>query len=573
MEDKTKITYPESEKVYMQGQLHPYLKVGMRKVNLTPTVVVENGKKVMTENAPVYIYDTSGAYSDPEQKVDLKKGLPRLREPWIQERDVERLTEISSEYGKMRLADKSLDSLRFDHITLPYRAKAGKQITQMYYAKQGIVTPEMEYVAIRENMNCQQLGIETYITPEFVRDEIAAGRAALPANINHPEAEPMIIGSKFLVKINTNIGNSATSSTIEEEVEKAVWSCKWGGDTLMDLYTGENIHETREWIIRNCPVPVGTVPMYQAMEKVHGKAENLTWELFKDTLIEQCEQGVDYFTIHCGIRLKNIHYANDRLCGMVSRGGSIISQWCKIHQKESFLYEHFDDICDICAQYDVALSLGDGLRPGAIRDANDRAQFAELDTMGELVERAWAKNVQAFIEGPGHVPMHKIRENMDRQIEKCHGAPFYTLGPLVTDIAPGYDHITSAIGAAQIGWYGTAMLCYVTPKEHLALPQKEDVRIGVVTYKIAAHAADLAKGHPGAEVRDDALSKARYEFRWKDQFNLSLDPERALQYYKEANHLNGKYCTMCGPNFCAMRISQRLKDCDYDAEIENTENE
>ena len=573
MEDKTKITYPESEKVYMQGQLHPYLKVGMRKVNLTPTVVVENGKKVMTENAPVYIYDTSGAYSDPEQKVDLKKGLPRLREPWIQERDVERLTEISSEYGKMRLADKSLDSLRFDHITLPYRAKAGKQITQMYYAKQGIVTPEMEYVAIRENMNCQQLGIETYITPEFVRDEIAAGRAALPANINHPEAEPMIIGSKFLVKINTNIGNSATSSTIEEEVEKAVWSCKWGGDTLMDLSTGENIHETREWIIRNCPVPVGTVPMYQAMEKVHGKAENLTWELFKDTLIEQCEQGVDYFTIHCGIRLKNIHYANDRLCGMVSRGGSIISQWCKIHQKESFLYEHFDDICDICAQYDVALSLGDGLRPGAIRDANDRAQFAELDTMGELVERAWAKNVQAFIEGPGHVPMHKIRENMDRQIEKCHGAPFYTLGPLVTDIAPGYDHITSAIGAAQIGWYGTAMLCYVTPKEHLALPQKEDVRIGVVTYKIAAHAADLAKGHPGAEVRDDALSKARYEFRWKDQFNLSLDPERALQYYKEANHLNGKYCTMCGPNFCAMRISQRLKECDYDAEIENTENE
>ena len=573
MEDKTKITYPESEKVYMQGQLHPYLKVGMRKVNLTPTVVVENGKKVMTENAPVYIYDTSGAYSDPEQKVDLKKGLPRLREPWIQERDVERLTEISSEYGKMRLADKSLDSLRFDHITLPYRAKAGKQITQMYYAKQGIVTPEMEYVAIRENMNCQQLGIETYITPEFVRDEIAAGRAALPANINHPEAEPMIIGSKFLVKINTNIGNSATSSTIEEEVEKAVWSCKWGGDTLMDLSTGENIHETREWIIRNCPVPVGTVPMYQAMEKVHGKAENLTWELFKDTLIEQCEQGVDYFTIHCGIRLKNIHYANDRLCGMVSRGGSIISQWCKIHQKESFLYEHFDDICDICAQYDVALSLGDGLRPGAIRDANDRAQFAELDTMGELVGRAWAKNVQAFIEGPGHVPMHKIRENMDRQIEKCHGAPFYTLGPLVTDIAPGYDHITSAIGAAQIGWYGTAMLCYVTPKEHLALPQKEDVRIGVVTYKIAAHAADLAKGHPGAEVRDDALSKARYEFRWKDQFNLSLDPERALQYYKEANHLNGKYCTMCGPNFCAMRISQRLKDCDYDAEIENTENE
>ena len=368
MEDKTKITYPDSEKVYMQGKLFPYLKVGMRKVNLTPTVVVENGKKIITENAPVYIYDTSGAYSDPNQKVDLKKGLPRLREPWIQEREVERLTAISSEYGKMRLADKSLDSLRFEHITLPYRAKAGKQVTQMYYAKKGIVTPEMEYVAIRENMNCKELGIETYITPEFVRDEIAAGRAALPANINHPEAEPMIIGSKFLVKINTNIGNSATSSTIEEEVEKAVWSCKWGGDTLMDLSTGENIHETREWIIRNCPVPVGTVPMYQAMEKVRGKAEDLTWELFRDTLIEQCEQGVDYFTIHCGIRLKNIHFANERLCGMVSRGGSIISQWCKMHQKESFLYEHFDDICDICAQYDVALSLGDGLRPGAIRD-------------------------------------------------------------------------------------------------------------------------------------------------------------------------------------------------------------
>lgn len=570
MEDKTKFTYPDSEKVYMQGELFPFLKVGMRKVNLTPTVVVENGKKIITENAPVYIYDTSGAYSDPNQKVDLKKGLPRLREPWIQEREVERLPEISSEYGKMRLADTSLDSLRFEHITLPYRAKAGKQVTQMYYAKQGIVTPEMEYVAIRENMNCKELGIDTYITPEFVRDEIAAGRAALPANINHPEAEPMIIGSKFLVKINTNIGNSATSSTIEEEVEKAVWSCKWGGDTLMDLSTGENIHETREWIIRNCPVPVGTVPMYQAMEKVRGKTEDLTWELFRDTLIEQCEQGVDYFTIHCGIRLKNIHFANKRLCGMVSRGGSIISQWCKVHQKESFLYEHFDDICDICAQYDVALSLGDGLRPGAIRDANDRAQFAELDTMGELVERAWAKNVQAFIEGPGHVPMHKIKENMDRQIEKCHGAPFYTLGPLVTDVAPGYDHITSAIGAAQIGWYGTAMLCYVTPKEHLALPQKEDVRVGVVTYKIAAHAADLAKGHPGAEVRDDALSKARYEFRWKDQFNLSLDPERALQYYKEANHLNGKYCTMCGPNFCAMRISQQLRDCDYDAEREET---
>ena len=565
MEDKIKINYPDSEKVYMPGSLYPELRVGMRRVRLTPTVVVKDGEKVLTENPPVYIYDTSGAYSDPAVPIDLRKGLPRLREEWIRKREVERLPGITSEYGRARLADRSLDHLRFEHIQLPYRAKEGCQVTQMYYAKQGIITPEMEYVAIRENMNCRELGIDSYITPEFVRQEIAAGRAALPANINHPEAEPMIIGSRFLVKINTNIGNSATSSTIEEEVEKAVWSCKWGGDTLMDLSTGDNIHETREWIIRNCPVPVGTVPMYQAMEKVKGRAEDLTWELFRDTLIEQCEQGVDYFTIHCGIRLRNIHYANDRLCGMVSRGGSIISQWCKAHNRESFLYEHFDDICDICARYDVALSLGDGLRPGAIRDANDRAQFAELDTMGELVERAWAKNVQAFIEGPGHVPMHKIRENMDRQIEKCHGAPFYTLGPLVTDIAPGYDHITSAIVAALIGWYGTAMLCYVTPKEHLALPQKEDVRVGVVTYKIAAHAADLAKGHPGADVRDNALSKARYEFRWKDQFNLSLDPERALHYYREANHLNGKYCTMCGPHFCAMRISQQLRDCDYTA--------
>ena len=532
MEDKTKITYPESEKVYMQGQLHPYLKVGMRKVNLTPTVVVENGKKVMTENAPVYIYDTSGAYSDPEQKVDLKKGLPRLREPWIQERDVERLTEISSEYGKMRLADKSLDSLRFDHITLPYRAKAGKQITQMYYAKQGIVTPEMEYVAIRENMNCQQLGIETYITPEFVRDEIAAGRAALPANINHPEAEPMIIGSKFLVKINTNIGNSATSSTIEEEVEKAVWSCKWGGDTLMDLSTGENIHETREWIIRNCPVPVGTVPMYQAMEKVHGKAENLTWELFKDTLIEQCEQGVDYFTIHCGIRLKNIHYANDRLCGMVSRGGSIISQWCKIHQKESFLYEHFDDICDICAQYDVALSLGDGLRPGAIRDANDRAQFAELDTMGELVERAWAKNVQAFIEGPGHVPMHKIRENMDRQIEKCHGAPFYTLGPLVTDIAPGYDHIVSAIGGAIAAQNGAAFLCYVTPAE------QEIFIKGNWIIELEQYALDISKLQGGIAIASSDVRRIK---------SISVNAESVMTIENKTSFQrlrNGKFAMM-----------------------------
>ncbi len=563
MDKQIRIAYPASEKVYMKGELYPDVRVGMRRVNLTPTVTVKNGKQILTENSPVYVYDTSGPYSDPEVEIDLTKGLPRLREKWIIQRDVELLPEITSEYGRERLADKSLDHLRFGHIRLPYRARKGCQVTQMYYARQGIITPEMEYVAIRENMNNREMGIKSHVTPEFVRSEIAAGRAALPANINHPEAEPMIIGANFLVKINTNIGNSATTSTITEEVEKAIWSCKWGGDTLMDLSTGENIHETREWIIRNCPVPVGTVPMYQAMEKVNGKAEDLTWELFRDTLIEQCEQGVDYFTIHCGIRLKNIGLAAGRLCGMVSRGGSIISQWCKVHGRESFLYEHFDDICDICASYDVAISLGDGLRPGSIHDANDKAQFAELDTMGELVQRAWDKNVQTFIEGPGHVPMHKIDENMKRQIEKCHAAPFYTLGPIVTDIAPGYDHITSAIGAAQIASLGTAMLCYVTPKEHLALPGKEDVRTGVVSYKIAAHAADLAKGYPGAEVRDNALSKARYEFRWKDQFNLSLDPERAQQYYTEANHLNGKYCTMCGPNFCAMRISQRLTDCEF----------
>ncbi len=560
MDNDIKISYPESDKVYISGKIHPDIKVGMRVVRQMPTVTVENGKREERPNPPVYIYDTSGPYSDPDVDIDLKKGLPRLREPWILGRGgVERLGEISSEYGRMRRDDRSLDRLRFPNIALPLRAKDGCQIGQMYYARQGIVTPEMEYVAIRENMNCAELGIETHITPEFVRDEVAAGRAVIPSNINHPEAEPMVIGRNFLVKINTNIGNSSTTSGIEEEVEKAVWSCKWGGDTLMDLSTGANIHETREWIIRNCPVPVGTVPMYQAMEKVNGKAEDLSWELFRDTLIEQCEQGVDYFTIHCGIRLKNIRLADDRLTGMVSRGGSIISMWCQKHQKESFLYEHFDDICDICAKYDVALSLGDGLRPGCVHDANDRAQFAELDTMGELVERAWARNVQAFIEGPGHVPMNKIPENMARQIEKCHNAPFYTLGPLVTDIAPGYDHITSAIGAAQIGWLGTAMLCYVTPKEHLALPDREDVRVGVVTYKLAAHAADLSKMHPGAIVRDNALSKARYEFRWKDQFNLSLDPERALEYYKTANHVGGKYCTMCGPNFCAMRISQNIR--------------
>lgn len=564
MDNLMKIKYPSSEKVYMEGTLFPEIRVAMRKVNLTPTVTKDkNGEKHFFENAPVYVYDTSGAYSDPKVEINLKRGLPRLREPWILKRGgVEKLSQQSSEYCRERLANKSLDELRFQHIALPYRALPGKSVTQMAYAKQGIITPEMEYVAIRENMNCEELGIKTHITPEFVREEVAAGRAVIPANINHPEAEPMIIGRNFLVKINTNIGNSATTSNINEEVEKAVWSCKWGGDTIMDLSTGANIHETREWIIRNSPVPVGTVPMYQAMEKVHGVAKNLTWELYRDTLIEQCEQGVDYFTIHCGIRRKNIHLANGRLTGMVSRGGSIISEWCLQNDRESFLYEHFDDICDICAQYDVAISLGDGLRPGSIYDANDAAQFAELDTMGELVERAWAKNVQAFIEGPGHVPMNKIKENMERQIEKCHNAPFYTLGPLVTDIAPGYDHITSAIGAAQIGWLGTAMLCYVTPKEHLALPNRDDVRTGVVTYKLAAHAADLAKGHPSAQIRDNALSKARYEFRWKDQFNLGLDPELAQKYYKEAHYENGEFCTMCGPNFCAMRISHRLKDCD-----------
>lgn len=554
-----KKAYAQREKAYMNGKLFPFIRVGMQKVNLTPTVKIVNGEKVMTPNAPVYIYDTSGPFSDPSMQIDLKKGLPRMRESWITARgDVEQLPSITSEYGKMRRDDKSLDHLRFEHIALPYRAKAGKCCTQMYYAKQGIVTPEMEYVAIRENMNCQELGIDTHITPEFVRDEIAAGRAVLPANINHPESEPMIIGRNFLVKINTNIGNSATTSSIDEEVEKAVWSCKWGGDTLMDLSTGANIHETREWIVRNCPVPVGTVPIYQALEKVNGKVEDLTWEIYKGTLIEQCEQGVDYFTIHAGIRRHNVHLADKRLCGIVSRGGSIMSKWCLIHDQESFLYEHFDEICDILAQYDVAVSLGDGLRPGSIYDANDEAQFAELDTMGELVVRAWEKNVQAFIEGPGHVPLHKIQENMQRQIEKCHNAPFYTLGPLVTDIAPGYDHITSAIGAAQIGWLGTAMLCYVTPKEHLGLPNKEDVRTGVITYKIAAHAADLAKGHPGAQIRDNALSKARYEFRWRDQFHLSLDPDRALAYFQEGKHEDGEYCTMCGPNFCAMKLSKDL---------------
>ncbi len=553
--------YARREKVYMQGRLYPFLRVGMQRVNLTPSVSIVDGEQRLQHNEAVYIYDTSGPFSDPAVSVDLKSGIERLRERWIVERgDVERLDVPSSEYARARMADRSLDHLRFGHIAMPYRAREGRAVTQMAYARAGLITPEMEYVAIRENMNCAALGIESHITPEFVRDEIAGGRAVLPANINHPESEPMIIGRNFLVKINTNIGNSATTSSIDEEVEKAVWGCKWGGDTIMDLSTGANIHETREWIIRNSPVPVGTVPLYQALERVDGKVERLTWEIYRDTLIEQCEQGVDYFTIHAGIRLKNIRLADRRLCGIVSRGGSIISKWCMIQNKESFLYEHFDEICDILASYDVAVSLGDGLRPGCIADANDEAQFAELDTLGELVLRAWDKNVQAFVEGPGHVPMHKIGENMERQVSSCHGAPFYTLGPLVTDIAPAYDHITSAIGAAQIGWAGTAMLCYVTPKEHLGLPDREDVRTGVVTYKIAAHAADIAKGHPAAVVRDDALSKARFEFRWRDQFNLSLDPERAREYFDLGHHTDGEYCTMCGPNFCAMKLTHQLRE-------------
>lgn len=556
----TRHPFPNSEKIYIKGSLHP-VEVAMRRIHLTDTVKTEEGRKVRYPNGSICVYDTSGPYTDPNTDIDLRFGLPRLREKWIREMaDVEQLPEITSDYGKLRLNDVSLNDIRFTNLYKPYRAKPGRTITQMYYAQQGIITPEMEYVAIRENQNLQELGLDSHITPEFVRSEIAAGRAIIPANVNHPEAEPMIIGRNFLVKINTNIGNSAMSSGIEEEVEKAVWSCRWGGDTLMDLSTGNHIHETREWIIRNCPVPVGTVPIYQALEKVNGRIEDLTWEIYRDTLIEQAEQGVDYFTIHAGVRLENVHHSLNRLTGIVSRGGSIITKWCKTFQKENFLFDHFDEICEILKAYDVAVSLGDGLRPGSIHDANDAAQFAELDTLGILTEKAWKHHVQVLIEGPGHVPMHKIRENMDRQLKACHEAPFYTLGPLTTDIAPGYDHITSAIGAAQIGWYGTAMLCYVTPKEHLGLPNKEDVRNGVITYKIAAHAADLAKQHPGASFRDYALSKARFDFRWKDQFNLSLDPERAMEYYKEGSKHDEDYCTMCGPNFCAMKLTKECMD-------------
>lgn len=545
--------YGASKKIYEKGNIHD-IEVGMREVQLTDTVI--EGKR--HSNGTIRLYDTSGVYTDPNVKIDLKKGLPRLRDKWLSKRDdLQKLDNFTSVYSKLRLNDPELEALRFQPQNLPYKAKPGRQITQMALAKQGIITPEMEYVAIRENLTRQNKET-SYITPEFVREEVAAGRAVIPSNPNHPEAEPMIIGSKFLVKINTNIGNSALSSDIEKEVEKSVWSSRWGGDTLMDLSTGKHIHETREWIIRNCPVPMGSVPIYQALEKVDGKAEDLTWETFKDTLIEQCEQGVDYFTIHAGLLQKHIPYAAKRLTGIVSRGGSIMAKWITAHNQENFLYTHFEEICELLAQYDVAISIGDGLRPGSIHDANDQAQFGELETMGQLTEVAWKHNVQVLIEGPGHVPMHKIKENMEKQQQCCHNAPFYTLGPLTTDIAPGYDHITSAIGAAMIGWFGTAMLCYVTPKEHLGLPNKEDVRNGIMAYKIAAHAADIAKGHPSAMERDNALSKARFEFRWNDQFNLSLDPERAREYYGAEKIHGTPFCTMCGPNFCAMRISREV---------------
>lgn len=561
-------SYPNSEKIYVSGELFPQIKVGMRRINLYPTVKIENGKRVEYPNAPVTVYDTSGVYTDPNVKLDIKKGVSRIRQQWIEDRkDTVELPSITSKYGRARLENESLDEIRFPVQYAPRVASEGKRVTQMHYARAGVITPEMEYVAIRENLNNKELGIESYITPEFVRNEIAEGRAIIPANINHPEAEPMIIGSKFAVKLNTNIGNSALSSGIEEEISKAVWSCYWGGDTLMDLSTGDNIHETREWIIRNCPVPVGTVPIYQALEKVNGNVKNLTWEIYRDTLIEQCEQGVDYFTIHAGVLREHADLVGERLTGCVSRGGSIMTQWCVLHNEESFLYTHFDEICEILNKYDVAVSLGDGMRPGSTHDANDRSQFLELDVLGELTTKAWKHDVQVLIEGPGHVPMNKIAENMSRQKSSCHEAPFYTLGPLTTDIAPAYDHITSAIGAAIIASLGTAMICYVTPKEHLSLPTLDDVREGVIAYKIAAHAADLAKQFPGANVRDNALSKARYDFRWKDQFNLSLDPERARTYYLESRRnapdADDKFCTMCGPNFCAMRISQNISDeCD-----------
>ena len=572
--------FPGSRKIYVAGS-RPDIRVPMREIALSPTLS-SGGRE---ENPPITVYDTSGPYTDPAAEIDLLGGLPDVRTPWIEARgDTAVLSGPTSDYGRSRAADPALAGLRFEHIRPPRRALSGRNITQMRYARQGQITPEMEFVAIRENCRLQEMRadpryvellrqhagnplgarIPDEITPEFVRDEIACGRAIIPANINHPELEPMIIGRNFRVKINTNIGNSAVTSSIEEEVEKMVWSAHWGGDTLMDLSTGKNIHETREWILRNSPVPVGTVPIYQALEKVGGRAEELTWELFRDTLVEQAEQGVDYFTIHAGVRLAHVPLTARRVTGIVSRGGSILAKWCLAHHEESFLYTRFEEICEIMKAYDVAFSLGDGLRPGSVMDANDAAQFAELETLGELTKVAWSHDVQVMIEGPGHVPMHMIRENMDRELADCFEAPFYTLGPIVTDIAPGYDHITSAIGAAQIGWYGTAMLCYVTPKEHLGLPDREDVREGIITYKLAAHAADLAKGFPGAQLRDNAVSKSRFEFRWEDQFNLALDPERAREYHdatlpKDA-HKVAHFCSMCGPAFCSMKITQDVRD-------------
>ncbi len=573
----TRTPLPNSKKIYVAGKIYD-IQVPMREIQQSDTIERNTGKRI--PNPAITVYDTSGAYTDPNVAIDVRRGLERIRENWIFERgDVEKLPFSSSLYSIERLNDQKLDYLRFQHLRQPLRAKAGANVTQMHYAKKGIITPEMEFIAIRENQLREEMqadlakqhpgfsfgaNIPAQITPEFVRAEIAAGRAIIPANINHPEIEPMIIGRNFLVKINANIGNSAVTSSIEEEVEKMVWATRWGADTIMDLSTGQNIHETREWIIRNSPVPVGTVPIYQALEKVGGVAEDLTWEIFKDTLIEQAEQGVDYFTIHAGVRLPFIHLTANRVTGIVSRGGSIMAKWCLAHHKESFLYTHFEEICDIMKAYDVSFSLGDGLRPGSIADANDAAQFAELKTLGELTQIAWKHDVQVMIEGPGHVPMHMIKENMDKQLRECYEAPFYTLGPLTTDIAPGYDHITSGIGAAMIGWFGTAMLCYVTPKEHLGLPNRDDVKTGVITYKIAAHAADLAKGHPGAQYRDNALSKSRFEFRWEDQFNLSLDPETARAYHDETLPADGAklahFCSMCGPKFCSMKITQELQD-------------
>lgn len=583
--------FPNSKKIYVPGNIHP-IRVAMREISLSNTKLSNGGEE---KNPPITLYDTSGPYTDEELTIDVRQGIARIREQWILDRqDVEILDGISSEYGQARLADDRLDELRFSYSHRPMRAKPDANVTQLHYAKQGIITAEMEYVAIRENQRIEQLeqatpGMEQQhegnsfgantpknrITPEFVRAEIAAGRAIIPNNINHPESEPMIIGRNFLVKINANIGNSAVTSSIEEEVEKAVWACRWGADTIMDLSTGKNIHETREWIIRNSPVPIGTVPIYQALEKVKGVPEDLTWEIFRDTLIEQAEQGVSYFTIHAGVLLRYIHLTAKRVTGIVSRGGSIMAKWCLFHHKENFLYTHFDEICQIMKQYDVAFSLGDGLRPGSIADANDAAQFAELETLGELTKIAWKHDVQVMIEGPGHVPMHMIKENMEKQLEECDEAPFYTLGPLTTDIAPGYDHITSAIGAAMIGWYGCAMLCYVTPKEHLGLPNKKDVKDGVITYKLAAHAADLAKGHPGAQYRDNALSKARFEFRWEDQFNLSLDPDTAREYHDETLPADGAkiahFCSMCGPKFCSMKITQEIREATEQGMLEKSQ--